>query len=86
MGKCNAEQRAAMRKAYADGIAWGEAKQQLFDLINAELKEPRERYQALIANPQQIEQELQQGAEKARAYATPFIERLRHAVGIRALG
>lgn len=82
----NAEQRQAMRKAYADGIAWGEAKQQLFELINAELTEPRERYEALMANPKQIEEELMKGAEKARAYATPFIQRLRHAVGIRALG
>ncbi|GAB4184963.1 MAG: hypothetical protein Tsb002_08340 [Wenzhouxiangellaceae bacterium] len=82
----NAEQRAAMRQAYADGIAWGEAKQQVFELINADLAEPRARYEELINNPQQIEQELKAGADKARAYATPFIQRLRHAVGIRALG
>lgn len=81
----NAEQRAAMRQAYADGIAWGEAKQQLFELINAELAEPRARYEALISNPGDIEAELMKGAEKARAIATPFMQRLRHAVGIRRL-
>lgn len=81
----NAHQRAAMRQAFADGIAWGEVKQQLFELINAELAGPRERYEALIENPQKIERELQRGAERAREIATPFIRRLREAVGIRPL-
>ncbi len=82
----HAEQRAAMRQAYADGIGWGDAKQQLFDLINAELAALRERYQAFISNPGHIEDILQAGAEKARANATPFLDSLREAVGIRALG
>ncbi len=81
----SAKQRTAMRDAFADGIAWGEVKQQLFELINAELAEPRQRYEALMANPSAIETELQAGAEKARAYAQPFIQRLRDAVGIRSL-
>lgn len=80
------DQRAEMRQAYADGIAWGEAKQKTFELINSELSEARERYEALIAEPQQIEERLLEGAEKARAYATPFLNRIRDAVGIRRLG
>lgn len=79
------DQRAAMRQAFADGIAWGEVKQQLFELVNGELAEARARYDELIANPAEIERELSKGAEKARAIATPFIRELRHAVGIRAL-
>ena len=78
-------QREEMRQAYADGIAWGQAKQQVFELINAELAEPRERYEALMANPEQIEKELQHGAEKARAVATPFLEEIRKAIGFRSL-
>ncbi len=80
------QQRADMRKAFADGIAWGEVKQQLFELINAELAEPRQRYEALMANPAEIQRELEAGAERARGIAGPFIERLRQAVGIRRLG
>ncbi len=80
------QQRAEMRQAFADGIAWGEAKQQTFELINGELADARERYEALIANPDRIEEALQKGARKAREYATPFIARLRDAIGIRALG
>jgi len=78
-------QRAAMRQAFADGIAWGEVKQQLFELVNGELAAPRERYEALINDPARIERELDHGAERARAIATPFIRELRDAVGIRPL-
>jgi tryptophanyl-tRNA synthetase len=79
-------QREAMRQAYRDGIAWGEAKQQTFELINKELTQGRERYEALVAEPARIEEILIEGAEKARAYATPFLARIRDAVGIRKLG
>ena len=79
-------QRDTMRQAYRDGIAWGEAKQQTFELINEELTQGRERYEALIAEPGRIEETLIEGAEKARAYATPFLARIRDAVGIRKLG
>jgi tryptophanyl-tRNA synthetase len=82
----NAEQRAEMRQAYADGIAWGQAKQLTFELINSELAEARERYESLVAEPSVIEQTLAEGAEKARAFATPFLARVREAVGIRPLG
>ncbi|MFU8877498.1 MAG: tryptophan--tRNA ligase [Wenzhouxiangellaceae bacterium] len=78
-------QRTEMRQAFADGIAWGEVKQQLFELIDAELAEPRERYEALINDPSRIEKELKLGAERAREIATPFVQRLRDAVGLRAL-
>jgi len=74
-----------MREEFARGIAWGEVKQRLFELVDGELAEARERYEALMANPQQVEEELLRGAEKARAISAPFIEKLRHAVGIRAL-
>ncbi|GAB2517814.1 tryptophan--tRNA ligase [Microbulbifer agarilyticus] len=80
------EQTAEMRQAFADGIAWGEAKKQLFELINGQVGEARERYDALLANPAQIEVELEKGAEKARAYSAPFLKKLREAVGIRKIG
>lgn len=75
-------QTAEMRQAFDDGIAWGEAKKQLFELVNNEVAEARERYNELLANPMHIESVLKQGAEKAREYATPFLADLRKAVGI----
>ncbi len=79
------EQAEQMRQAFADGIAWGEAKQQLFELINAELSESRERYNELIQQPELIEKTLQKGAEKARAFSVPFLQKLKKAVGIRPI-
>ena len=79
------EQRKAMRTAFADGIAWGAAKQETFELINGELAAPRARYENLMADPAQIERILKQGAERARDYASPFMHRIRSAVGIRSL-
>lgn len=77
------EQTAEMRQAFADGIAWGEAKKQLFDLVNGELAEARERYNELMVNPTFIEEKLQEGAAKARAYSQPLMAKCREAVGIR---
>ena len=74
-----------MRKEFENGIAWGEAKRQLFELINAQLSEPRERYNALLEDPVAIEKTLQQGAVKARDIASPFMQKLRKAVGIYSL-
>src|SRR5690554_5343733 len=77
------EQSAAFRKALEEGLAWGEAKEQLCERIDAELGPMRDRYEDFIARPQRIEEILQAGAEKARRLSVPFIERLREAVGLR---
>ncbi|MDR6231514.1 tryptophanyl-tRNA synthetase [Pseudomonas sp. SORGH_AS199] len=79
------EQSAAFRAALQDGLAWGEAKGQLFEVLDAELGEARERYAALIARPDDLEDILLAGAAKARRDATPFLGELREAVGLRSL-
>lgn len=81
----SAEKTAWMREQFANGIAWGEAKQHLFELINSEVAEARERYTELMANPTLVEQKLQEGAAKARAYSGPLLEKVRKAVGIYSL-
>lgn len=81
-----AEETAAVRQRYAEGIAWGEMKQYLFEYLNDHLKAPRERYEALLQSPERIEEALQDGAQRARAVAVPFMQRLRASVGIRPLG
>jgi tryptophanyl-tRNA synthetase len=81
----NAEQVAALRDRYAAGIGWGDMKQLLYETIDAELKDARTRYDALMQEPARIEEVLQAGAKKARAISAPFLQRLRHAVGLRPL-
>jgi tryptophanyl-tRNA synthetase len=80
-----AEETRAMRNAFDEGIAWGEAKQALFEKIESAVAPMREHYLALIAEPARIEKHLHEGAAKARAIATPFLAELRHAVGLRNL-
>lgn len=76
---------AALRQAYADGIAWADAKQVLFERIDHEITPMREKYEALMRHPEQLEDILRAGAAKARKIATPFTTTLRHAVGLRDL-
>ena len=80
------EETAAMRQAFADGIAWGEAKQALFERIDREISPLREKYDALIAQPAHIEAILRDGAQRLRErYARPTLDALRAAVGLRDL-
>ena len=80
-----AQETEAMRQAFAEGIAWGEAKQQLFERLDAEIAPMRAAYDHYMAHPEEVEAILLAGAAKARAIATPFTQRLRHAVGLRNL-
>jgi tryptophanyl-tRNA synthetase len=81
-----AEQTTAMRAEFENGIAWGEAKKQLFELINDQIKQPREKYLQLLENPGQVEAVLQEGAVKAREQSAVLMAKARSAVGIRPLG
>jgi len=82
----SADETRAFAQAYADGIGWGDAKQQLFDLVEREIAPRRERYLALIARPGDIEDTLRDGARRLRErYATPLLAQLREAVGLRDL-
>lgn len=81
----SAEETTALAKAYADGIAWGDAKQILFERLDQEIAPMRAVYDELIQEPARIEKTLKIGADKARAIASPFTARLRHAVGLRPL-
>ncbi|MEM9403743.1 MAG: tryptophan--tRNA ligase [Pseudomonadota bacterium] len=77
---------AEIEQRYAEGIAWGEMKQTLFEYINEHIKPAREEYQRLIADPAIVEAELLKGAEKAREISAPLLADIRSAIGIRRLG
>ncbi|MBA3058465.1 MAG: tryptophan--tRNA ligase [Gammaproteobacteria bacterium] len=79
------DESAALRQGYADGISWADAKQIVFERIDDEIAPLREVYQALLDDPVRIESILRAGAAKARQIATPFMGRLRQAVGLRDL-
>jgi tryptophanyl-tRNA synthetase len=72
------------RSELLQGLGWGEAKNRLFQLLDNELGESRDRYYKLIERPADLEDMLQLGAKKARSVATPFLHELREAVGLRS--
>lgn len=79
------EQTRYMREKFINGISWGEAKKELFELINEQFKEPRLRYETLMNSPAEIEYFLQEGAGKAREISMPLLSDIKHAIGIRKI-
>lgn len=79
------DEKAAMRHSFEQGIAWGEAKRELFEFLDAKLATPRKRYNELMNNLDEVEAILHKGALKARAEAAPLLEKVRIAAGIRPL-
>jgi tryptophanyl-tRNA synthetase len=76
-------ERERMRAAFADGIAWGEAKKQLFERVNDELAPARASYERLMATPSEVEEILQLGAAKLRPQSQALIARVRQVIGLR---
>lgn len=81
----SAEETAALRARFADGIAWGEAKEILFERVDQEIAPMRALYEDYMAHPDKVESILLAGADKARRISLPFMQTLRHAVGLRRL-
>ncbi len=78
----SAEQTQGFIASLQAGLGWGQAKAELVDVIEAQIEPMRDRYAALMARPDDIEDILLAGAKKARSIATPFMAQLREAVGI----
>jgi tryptophanyl-tRNA synthetase len=76
------EQDALASRYLAGGMGWGDAKNELFRVVNRELSPLRERFNALVAEPQKLDEILLSGAEKARAIASKTLARLRSGIGI----
>lgn len=70
-----------MRSQYLSGISWGEAKQELFIVMNRFLEEPRDNYKELMASPERLNEILLEGAQKARTISAPFLKKLKEKIG-----
>ncbi len=78
----NEEQIAEMRANYLGGnYGYGHAKKALLELILDIYEPARERYDALINNPQEIEAQLLAGAEKVRPIAQSVLKRVKDSLG-----
>ena len=77
------EEQAALASRYrAGGMGWGDAKNELFRVVNRELAPIRERFEAIMADIPALDKILEQGAEKARPIAAATVKRFRKAAGI----
>ncbi|MCL2232168.1 MAG: tryptophan--tRNA ligase [Treponema sp.] len=77
------EEEAALAGRYrAGGMGWGEAKEELFRVVNRELTPIRERYDAIMADIPALDKILARGAEKARPIAAATLQRVRKATGL----
>jgi tryptophanyl-tRNA synthetase len=63
-------------------MGWGEAKEELFRVVNRELAPMRERFDTIMADPPALDRILAGGAEKARSIAAATVRRFRKAAGI----
>ncbi|MFT6997462.1 MAG: tryptophanyl-tRNA synthetase [Cryomorphaceae bacterium] len=76
------EQTTDMRQKYkAGGFGYGHAKQALYELIVDRFGEERAKYDQLMSNPSEIEDQLALGAEKARIVAQSVIGKVREKLG-----
>ena len=78
----SSDQISAMKKAYSDGIGWGEVKKELFKIINNEILPLREKYLELNNQPDLLNDLFSDGARKVRPQAQELVSKLREAVGI----
>jgi len=76
------EQNALSKRYHAGGMGWGEAKEELFRVVNRCLAPIRERYDAIMADIPSLDKILEQGAQKARPIAAATVKRFRKAAGI----
>ncbi|MDR2718137.1 MAG: tryptophan--tRNA ligase [Treponema sp.] len=78
----NEEQSAFAARFRAGGMGWGDAKEELFRVVNCKLSPIRERFDSIIADIPALDKILEQGAAKARPIAAATVKRFRKAAGI----
>lgn len=76
------EQTAALRNKYLAGnFGYGHAKQELLTLLIDKYKTERSTFQHLMANPQELNQRLEEGEAKAREIIRDVVSRVRLKLG-----
>lgn len=68
-------------KFRAGGLGYGDAKKELFDVANAYLSGPRERYKELLSNTKELDAILEEGARNAGYMAEKTMRKVRKRLG-----
>ncbi len=73
----------AKRQLYVDGgLAYGDMKKDLFELLETTFSAQRDQYNLLMKNRAELDKVLESGAKKARDIAVPIMRKVRKAVGL----
>ena len=75
----------ALKKLYADGVGWGEAKKLVFNDLNAIIEPVRDRYFDLLQKPDYLNEVLDHGSSKVAPIAKELLEKVRDLVGIKKI-
>ena len=73
---------SSMKNELENGMSWGDAKNELYELLDGHLFEPRLKYDELISNPLFLDQVLNEGAERARVIASSNLAQIKRAIGL----
>jgi tryptophanyl-tRNA synthetase len=71
----------ARRRYLQGGLAYSQIKTELFELLEDNFREARQKFEELIGDKAYLDQVLVEGAEKARRIAAPMMDKIRKAVG-----
>lgn len=77
------DQTQQLKEWYERGIGWGDAKEELFKLLNSTLEEPREVYNEIMNDDSYLQHSLEVGASLARAYAKELLNEVKGRIGIK---
>lgn len=75
-------EQAALAKRYQEGIGWGYAKLELFEVVNRELTQFRNEYNKLMADKSYIDQILKNGANKVREISSKRLLETKKIIGV----
>ena len=79
------EESLLFKKQLEQGMSWGDAKEELFVYIDDLFSGPKEEYLKLIDDQSYLESVLSIGAEKARDLSSPYLQKIKSAVGVGSL-
>ena len=73
----------AKRQLYVDGgLAYGDMKNELYELLETTFSAQRDQYNALMEDRKELDKVLENGAKKARDIAVPIMRKVRKAIGV----
>ena len=77
------EQTENFKKQLEQGLGWGDAKKQLFEVVNNFISPMREKFFYYQEHPEIVNEILEKGAQKARQIAKQYINQTKQLIGVK---